>query len=147
MEAKTLIDNVATGPVTLRPGERRVIDGRAWNALAMLAGRRALSAYMLMHYEPGGRFGRLCAAFKHRDTRIYRRVSYCYSLPARANREPQFEPMRDYLAQRAFTLEIERCGIVSTGCREVLRELRERAERLTGRLIPDQTPIYGVSPL
>ena len=132
-----MIDNVATGPVTLHPGDNGKIDDRAWQAFEQLAGHCPCS-YMLMSYEPSGRFGRLTAAFKHRATRIYRRVTFGYSSPDPATREPEWETLRDYCAQLSWTRELGDKGIGNSGGAQVLRELRERHERLTGEILaPD----------
>lgn len=129
--------DVIYGPV-LKPGTNHRIDGRAWNTLAMLGGRAALPDLMLMHYEPSGHAGRLVAAFKRRDTRAYRRVSFCFSQPARDARTPRWEPERDCIALHRFIREVEECGVRSTALREALRLQENRVERLTGR-----TMVYG----
>ena len=125
-----MTDDVMHGPVRLRPGDNEKMDVRAWEALEQLGDD--CGDFMLMHYEPNGKvYGRIVAAFKHRGTRLYRRVSFGFTDRDPATRAPDWESVRDYLSHKAYTAECESHGIESSGLREGLAQLQSRAERLT----------------
>ena len=126
---KTL-DDVAFGPVTRQPGDTPKIDARAWESLEQLGVDPAF--YMLMHYEPSGRYGRLVAAFKNRNTRLYRRVSFGFSLPDSSTREPTFEPERDVIAAESFLALCEQGGMICDGLRNGVDALKNRRDRMRG---------------
>lgn len=123
-----MIDNVAIGPVNKQPGDNEKIDERAWEAMIILGDDPR--DYMLMHYEPSGRFGRLVAAFKNRNTRQYRRVSFQFTERDTATRKPAYEPERDVVAARAYLLECEAYGMQSNGLRQSVADLERRAATL-----------------
>ena len=130
-----MIDNVATGPVTLQPGNRKKIDDRAWEALEQLCADPG--SFMLMHYEPSGRFGKLVAGFKHRDTRLYHRVAFSFVMADPSTRLPSWEPLLDWRAQHSLLVDCESSGVRSEGLRRGLQRIRDRVQHLTGRLLPE----------
>jgi len=152
-----MIDNVIDGPVSLVPGDNPKIDERAWQAYTMLidlpidaqrcrcAGERpyCICRIMLMGYEPSGTFGRLVAQFKSRDTRQYRRVSFGYSCADPVTRRPAWEVERDYIACCAHCATVESMGINGSGLYESALDLHDRAERLTGRILPGPAAVIA----
>lgn len=103
-----MIDNVAIGPLKLSPGDNTKIDDRGWQSLIQLGDNPA--DFMLMHYEPSGYFGRLCAAFKNRNTRQYRRVTFGYSMADPSTRKPKYEPILDVIAARGTLNSLKNLG-------------------------------------